>query len=236
MRRLEVIQKIINKVGCKTYLEIGVEYGSVFLNVDAPRKIGVDPDLRISLSNKITHLRDIFKNNYYQKKSDDFFAADSHIFEDNKIDVAFIDGLHTYRQSFSDLKNCLKYLNDGGVIVMHDCNPESPAMAAPSIEEYKRYPIPGKAWCGDVWKTIARIRSDPDYGNLDAFVLDCNYGLGVITRSKQKNRLSYTVSDIEKMSYKDLEDNRDKILNLKDPNYLNEFIYGTTSEKTFLHN
>ena len=31
------------------------------------------------------------------------------IYNRDKIDVAFIDGLHTYEQSLSDARNCLKW-------------------------------------------------------------------------------------------------------------------------------
>ena len=62
----------------------------------------------------------------FRKTSDDFFSLDAHkVFKENKIDVAFIDGLHTYEQSLRDAVNCLKYLNKGGLHYIHDCNPQS---------------------------------------------------------------------------------------------------------------
>ena len=222
MYRLEVIQKIIDKVGCNTYLEIGVRYGSVFLRVKAPRKLAVDPKFQIPFYKKLFFIKDSFKNKYFQKTSDDFFLENSNIFEKKKIDVAFIDGLHNYEQSLKDVKNCLKHLNEEGVIIMHDCNPTTEPMAEESFEVFEKTPNSGKAWCGNVWKTIAHLRSA--YSDLNVFVLDCDYGLGVITKGNQENMLEYNIDEIKSMSYEDMSKDRKNILNLKTPDYLYEFI------------
>jgi len=49
-------------------------------------------------------------------------------------------------------------------------------------------------------------------------------GLGVITRAKQKGTLKYSPEEIKNLSYKDLEYNREKILNLKSLQYFKEFL------------
>ena len=77
MYRLEVIQKIVNKIDCKTYLEIGVRYGSVFLKINAPKKIAVDPKFQIPFYKKLFFIKDFFKNKYFQKTSDSFFLKNS---------------------------------------------------------------------------------------------------------------------------------------------------------------
>ncbi len=43
MNRVEILQYLLNKIGGKTYLEIGVYYGASFCPVIAQRKIAVDP-------------------------------------------------------------------------------------------------------------------------------------------------------------------------------------------------
>jgi len=220
--RLEVVQKVINTIGAKTYLEIGVRYGTVFLNVKASRKIAIDPNFKIPLWKKLFFVKDFLKNQYFPKTSNDFFTTDSIIFEKGKIDVAFIDGLHTHEQSLIDVENCLKFLNRNGVIILHDCNPISPSMGEPSFEKFQKMPDEGKAWSGDVWKTICYVRSI--YPDLYTFVLDTDCGLGVITLGKQENRLFYTADEIKNMEYTDLEKNRKEILNLKNPEYLDEFL------------
>jgi hypothetical protein len=39
MNRLDVIQQIIDRIKAKTYLEIGVKKGKVFLNVKAKKRL-----------------------------------------------------------------------------------------------------------------------------------------------------------------------------------------------------
>jgi hypothetical protein len=227
--RVKVIQSLIGRTSARTYLEIGVESGECFLQIKAPRKIGVDPKFFIPFKKKF---KSLFKNpsnifaRYYEMPSDDFFALKSDMLNRHGLDVVFIDGLHTYGQSLRDADNSLKHLNEGGVIVMHDCNPMSEAEAHPadSIAHARSLHLPGwtEQWCGDVWKTIARLRSTRS--DLNVFVLDCDFGLGVITKGRPENMLGYSAEQIGNLSYKDLENNRMEILNLKIPGYFEEFI------------
>ncbi len=207
--RLEVIQKIFNKIKGKTYVEVGVRFGCVFLRMNASRKIGIDPQFQIPLLKKLAFFKGFFRNEYFEKTSDDFFVQDAKEFEKGKIDVAFIDGWHTYDQSLKDFKNCLNHLSDKGVIILHDCNPTTPEMASEK-----------SAW--EVWKTIVYIRSN--YKDLNAFVLDRDYGMGITLKGPQENMLSYTPEEIKNMTYADLEKNRKNLLNLKSSDYFDEFL------------
>jgi len=145
--------------------------------------------------------------------------------KNKKIDVAFIDGLHTYEQTLEDFLNCSRYLSDNGIILFHDCSPATPEAAAPlnsPIEKMQKFPGQNAEWNGDVWKTIMHIRSlMPDW---QAFVLDCDYGVGVAIRRKNDQPLSYSKEQIEKMDFAQLELNRELFLGLKPPSYLNEFL------------
>lgn len=158
--------------------------------------------------------------------SDDFFKLKLGLLIQNALDVVFIDGLHTYEQSLKDVNNSLKYLKEAGVIIMHDCNPpfESAAYPAESIEHAKSLNLPGWTgeWCGDVWKTIAHLRSSRN--DLNIFVLDCDCGLGVITKGNVGNMLQYSIEEIQNLSYNDLKINNINILNLKGQGYFEEFI------------
>jgi hypothetical protein len=158
--------------------------------------------------------------------SDDYFKLKSDTLIKNGLDFVFIDGLHTYEQSLRDVNNALKYLKKGGVILMHDCCPssESAAYPAKSLEDANSLNLLGWTgeWNGDVWKTIVYLRSN--HNDLNIFVLDCDYGLGIITRSNAENMLKYSIEDIQNLSYNDLEKNRTNILNLKSMNYFEGFI------------
>jgi len=228
--RLDVIQQIIDRIKAKTYLEIGVKKGKVFLNVKARNKIAVDPKIKINLKRKIKFLTRNFSNffnQYYEMTSDRFFEKNSYLLTKlNGISVAFIDGLHTYEQSLKDVRNCLKFLKEDGIIVMHDCNPLSEAQSHPvNPRENAVNSCSSNGtfdWSGDVWKTIAFLRSNRN--DLNVFVLDCSHGLGIITKGKSERTLEFSKTDIDQLSYKDLERNRVKILNLKNADYLYEFL------------
>ncbi len=226
MNKREVIQKVINKIGAQTYLEIGVSSGSTFLPMKVKNKIAVDPNFTISLKNKIkwTILNPNNLNaRYFPITSDKFFNEQQCC---EGFDVVFIDGLHTHEQTLVDVNNSLSKLNPGGVIIMHDCYPpnETAAYPAKSIEHASLVNIPGFTgeWCGDVWKTICHLRIMKD--DLRVFVLDCDFGLGILTRGQPEKSLNMPASQLNELAYSDLEKNRDELLNLKKESYLIEFL------------
>ena len=220
MDRIYIIQKLVKLIQAQKYLEIGVAGGNCFLKIKVPKKIGVDPEFSIPktkdyekiLKNKLNKT-----NEYYEMTSDDFFKIKPDILTNSNLDIVFIDGLHTYEQSLKDVNNSLKYLNKRGFIILHDCNPTSEELARPA----KRKDWEG-CWCGDVWKTIADLRSNRN--DLNIFVLNCDFGVAVIQRKSSDYILDYTPEDLKKISYKELEKNREKILNLKEPKYFKKFI------------
>jgi len=219
MDRIQVIQYLLREIDGKTYLEIGVECGESFCPVVAQRKIAVDP---VPASTQVRiHLLQHLKATYYQTTSDDFFAQKGHIFDERKIDVALVDGLHTYAQSLRDVENCLRYLNKNGLIVIHDCNPSTESAAA-SWASLGSPESVNWTWSGDVWKTIAYLRSCRD--DINVFVLNCDFGLGIISKAKPENMLNLSSDQIDEMTFKDLDNNREKILNLKSQEYLFEFM------------
>jgi len=227
--RVYVIQKIINKTHAKRYLEIGVREGECFLRIRACNKIAVDPQILISFKKKrkyiFRNLYNIF-NKYAAVTSDVYFEYAKNYLKMNKLDVVFIDGLHTYEQSLKDVQNALENITDDGIIIMHDCNPQSEAAAHPasSTQEGEHQKVPGFAgdWNGDVWKTIVHLRSQRK--DLDVFVLDCDQGLGFITKRKPLNILNYNQEEIRCLTYKDLERDRVRMLNLQPIDYLNSYL------------
>ncbi len=231
MDRISVIQEIIDRRSAKTYLEIGVRSGDAFLKMRAKSKYGVDPVFTISHGKKIRYYfknpYNIF-NKYFSVESDIFFDKEKSLLSKTGIDVAFIDGLHTFPQSLKDVQNSLGYLNDNGVIVLHDCNPSSAAAALPakSLEDIGKVNPPGFSgvWNGDVWKTIVCLRATRE--DLNVFVLDCDFGLGVITKGRPENTLKYSAKEVQNSSYADLSKNRRTLLNLKEAGYFREFLSG----------
>jgi hypothetical protein len=109
---------------------------------------------------------------------------------------------------------------------MHDCNPgcETEAVEVDSREQASRTDARGRklGWSGDVWKTIAHLRSTRN--DLNIFVLDCDHGVGIITRDRPESIIDFTPEKIKQLTYKDLDNNREQILNLKPPEYLQQFL------------
>lgn len=231
LNRTKVIQKIINVKKAETYLEIGVYTGACFLRLRAPYKIGVDPKFVISWDRRIKYFIKNpwnINNHYYEMTSDKFFKNENNLLRERPIDVAFIDGLHTYKQSLRDVLNILRFLKDDGVIIMHDCSPPDEASAYPAshVDEARDLKLPGwtGSWCGDVWKAIVYLRSQ--HNELNVFVLDCDFGLGIVRKGKAENSLSFSPEAIAGLSYTDLEKNRRELINLKPVKYLEDFISG----------
>ncbi len=228
MRRLDIIQGIINQKKNVTYLEIGVFRGQVFLKVKAKRKIAIDPQFKIR---KTKRLRYYFRNpsnlnsKYFEMPSDDFFQNHAEEVK-NGIDVAFVDGLHTYEQALTDVENCLKYLNPGGVIIMHDCSPPSAAAAqyafSPTEAASLNHPEWNDEWTGDVFKALLHLRAA--HNDLDIFVVDCDYGVGVVRCGEPEAPSTLSVDDVKKMTYEEFAPQREKLLNLKSPEYFNDWV------------
>ncbi len=229
MDRLKVLQTIIDRIKARTYLEIGVSAGNTFLRVRAPKKIALDPRfkmsgrkrLRFMLTNPCNR-----RNESCEMTSEQFFATRSHLLQEHGLDVAFVDGLHTYEPALRDVEHCLRHLNPGGVIVMHDCNPPSEAAAIPAASraQAKEMNLPGAndEWCGDTYKAVIHLRSQHD--QLRVFVIDADYGLGVVTRGEPESMLRYSPAQIAALAYADLGPRKAAILNLKPPQHFLQWI------------
>ena len=223
-----------------TYLEIGAKKGGMFLKIKARKKIAVDPVFAfdyVSKSRKISHILRNFSNlnnNYFEMSSDYFFRRCDELLQKTKIDVVFIDGLHTYQQSLRDVENCLKYLKPDGVIAVHDCNPPFAAAGHPaeSYEHAQGLALSGWTgeWCGDVWKTILFLRSTRS--DLDVFVLDCDYGVALITKGDPSVPMEFDPEKIEDLTYEDLEINRKEFLDLRPVSFFEEWM---RYARTFRH-
>jgi hypothetical protein len=223
MDRLFIVQTLMKQKKLNNYLEIGVFNGHIFFKVKSNFKIAVDPEFRFDFARKcgkaLINPYNFF-NKYVEKTSDDFFEQDAkHFLVKKKIDIALIDGMHEYAFALRDVENTLQYMSDDAVIIMHDCNPQT-KQSAISFEEWKANGFVG-VWNGDVWKTIVHLRSLRN--DIDVFVLDCDFGLGIITKRKPENMLPFKQTEINNFTYDDLNNNRQQWLNLKPANYFYEF-------------
>lgn len=185
MKRHEIINLLINNNGYKTYLEIGLDDGVNFSKIMVDDKVSVDPS-----KDEYSHATPTYK-----MTSDDFFTQNN-----KRYDIIFIDGLHHSDQVYKDIKNSLKYLNYNGTIVCHDMSPEE--------EGQQVVPRKQKVWTGDCWKAWVNIRKEQN--NLKMYVVDCDWGVGVIQKSDTKDIFK---TDLE-INFQNLENNRNNWLNL----------------------
>jgi len=226
MHRLDLIQQLIDRRRFRTYLEIGVSGGGVFFRVKCRKKIAVDPNFVFNWKGK---LGEMWRNpsniaaSYFEMTSDQFFSTMSDkTFQGRTVDVVLVDGMHTFDYALRDVINSLKYLSEGGVIIMHDCNPLTEE-ATCSFDEWKGRGFTGY-WNGDVWKVIPYLRqARPD---LDVFVADCDHGLGIVRKSGHKalETAGPDVTSFRTLGFQDLKNSREKILNLRPASSLRDLV------------
>jgi len=172
--RWDLIDYLIKKYDYKDYLEIGCDRDQLFSRIKLENKIGVDP----------------YSGGNVRKTSDDFFLENNKTF-----DLVFIDGLHTYAQVKKDILNSVKFLNINGIILVHDCLPNT--MSKQAVPRYKMQ------WNGDVWKAIVDLRQDHD---LDIYTCEMDQGIGIIKKNKNTSVLKLS-TEIDKLKFKDYFDN-----------------------------
>ena len=142
--RAEVINQRIQSDS--KYMEIGVEYGECFNQIQCVNKLGVDPDPKFNDPRIV------------RKTSDDFFAS---LGANILFDTIFIDGMHQSDYLLRDLNNSLRHLKQGGTIFIDDILPahEQEQYKIPLKHYYEngilKYGEPG--WTGDVWKVIYHL-------------------------------------------------------------------------------
>ena len=226
--RTTIIQRLINIFGYKTYLEIGVDKGFNFFQIQAPYKIGVDPYFKFDI-NKFR-----YKSNFYffPQKSDEFFENVPDIVKERGLDIVFIDGNHTYEQSYKDVINSLKYLNQNGIILMHDCYPRNKIEGAPTLYEAKKYKNFNGSWRGEVYKTIINLRSTRD--DLSIFVIDCDCGVGIIKKEENFNKLNFSENDISRMKFEDFIKNAKNFLNLRSTEWFQRYPNSALTEMNII--
>ncbi|AKN15801.1 biotin carboxyl carrier protein [Mycobacterium haemophilum DSM 44634] len=223
--RIRAVRQALEGRAAPVYLEIGVSRGFVFRHIAADEKVAVDPAFQLSARSRRLAAAQARATHYCEMTSDAFFANETALLERRAIDVALIDGLHTYEQVVRDVENTLRYLRDDGVIVLHDCNPKSASAGCPATS-YADFRAQNHwwegLWCGDVWKAIVHLRSTrPD---LRIAVLDCDFGVGIIRKGSPERPLSYSAEQVAALNYADLAADRERLLNLKPPAYLDEFL------------
>lgn len=227
LNRIKAVQQALDRRTNPVYLEIGVSKGQAFARISADVKIAVDPAFRLTDQTRERADSKARATHYFETTSDAFFENEGAFLSRHPIDVALIDGLHTYEQVVRDVEYTLRHLRDDGVIFLHDCNPpfELAGRRAESWEAFiaeQKGPLVIGIWNGDVWKAIVHLRSmRPD---LVVGVLKCDQGVGFVKRGVPETTLPYTAEQVEALTYGDLKADRKGLLNLKPARYLAELL------------
>ena len=200
--RYHLIQSLITTRGYKRYLEIGAGSGILFKLIEVEEKDAVDPGVDNQfVSNDEAKKNVSYEHLNYPMTSDEFF--ENHAPNLEKYDIIFIDGLHEHEQVDKDIESSLKHLNEGGTIVIHDCNPQDEvAQIVPRIRQFQ--------WNGDVWKSIVKYRaSNPDL-NLMCVELPNDADVAIISKGIP---VGQKINLPESLNYSWLDDNRIEALN-----------------------
>jgi hypothetical protein len=154
-RRINAILAMLDKPSC--YLEIGVETGQTFFQVSAEYKTAVDPRFRFDLA----ELPPSDTSEFYEITSDQFFSG---IGLGKRYDLIFLDGLHSWDQTYRDFCNALLVTHDNSIIIIDDIFPcdvfscnrnqdEAVMMRGFMTGE------PSNAWHGDTYKMFPLIQA-----------------------------------------------------------------------------
>jgi len=201
--RVEIVQRELDRFRRPRYLELGVNVGVTFLHVRAHLKVGVDPAQRIPRWKRLAHPNTALRGRLVPLTSDRYFDA---LGEDERFDVVFVDGLHTYEQSLRDVENSLRHLAPQGVVLVHDCNPADALAGGPDPSA-----TGDSGWNGEVWRTIVHLRATrPD---LDVHVLDTDFGVGVVRRGEGGAPLAGV--DAAALTFEEFAERRAELLGLR---------------------
>ena len=184
MKRYDLINLLIEKKDYTSYLEVGIHEGVCFNKVNCLHKVGVDIAPLISDERIIT------------TDSATFFAHNKETF-----DIIFIDASHNGKDALLDAVLALAFLNEGGMIVMHDCAPTKES------ETIVPRPKPHGRWNGDVYKAWIVLRKTL---GKRMQVVDIDEGCGIIYKSEFEDPLNFD----DEINFETYINNRVELLNL----------------------
>jgi hypothetical protein len=166
----EIISFFVNRFNYTSYLELGVrDANNTFNHIDCNIKVGVDMNNSCSPT--------------YCMTTDEYFET---VGKEQTWDIIFIDASHEKEQVLRDFENSLKRLNENGIIIMDDINPDEPFLLSPT-------------YCYNAWEAFAELGKRSD---LEMHAIIPSYA-GYVRRGKQKPH-SLTIEP----TYEFLKENR----------------------------
>jgi Methyltransferase domain len=201
--RPDVLNGILRLFPISNYLEVGVNRGETFLQVNATRKVAVDPKFLFSIQEaSVAHT----ESHFHEVTSDEYFsdiAAPT-----DKFQLIYLDGLHTFEQTLRDFVNATHYLSSDGVIVIDDVIPSSYQAALPEQADAFRVKAftgdPDNSWMGDTYKLVFFIHSF--FTNYNLRTVSDNHGQSVVWRRPRaaKKFRAYRMDEIVRLEFLDV--------------------------------
>ncbi len=136
------------------YLEIGVERGLTFEGVNIKEKFAVDPHILFNRWVKNSNAK------LFEVTSDEFFEKGLH--QNTTFDLIYLDGLHTFEQTYRDLENSFRLMNSNSLLVIDDTVPSDIFSANPiqHLAYQSRIEAGLKndgSWHGDTFKVVCAL-------------------------------------------------------------------------------
>jgi len=158
----DFIRLLVTVYKPEVYIELGLYSGQTFAKVQStgiPKKcIGVDINPPNIPGIIVKGTTDVFFND----------LTSLYISANENVDMIFIDADHSFKSAKKDFDNSLKILNEGGVILLHDTDPEDNKLFDPG-------------YCGDSYKMVNYIEQErPDLNIITLPVKEA--GISIVTR------------------------------------------------------
>ena len=123
-----------------------------------------------------------------------------------KFDIVFVDPWHSFEQSKIDIDNAMKFVNDNGIIVVHDCNP---------LEFIHTGSYKNSIWCGQTYEAFIDFKVNNP--TIESYVVNTDYGCGIIKKNSNNTNIyelpnNLTTKDVTKWNY--FNQHRKTLLNL----------------------
>ena len=191
----DIINRLGEKYNYKNYLEIST------------RGTGHSFD-KVKLENKdcLNYSVSIYKD--IKNRDHDIVCLnyDQHLerLKNQKFDIILVDSYHTVEHTLRDLETALQLVSDKGIIVVHDCNPPSENL----IGEFT-----WGCWSGQSYEAFILFRQN--YPEMETFVIEVDYGCGIVRPNKKQNNdipIDIDLSRLKEWNY--FYPNRQQFLNL----------------------
>ena len=214
LTRAEVVRDLLGFFEKPHYLEIGVSRGLTFHAVTAERKVAIDPRFHFDVDEARTAHPEA---EYHSVTSDTYFATIAR--PQDRFDVIYLDGLHTFEQTLRDFCAAQRHCHDNTIWLIDDTIPADIFSAHPnrvtSLKHRRLYGAKGRAWHGDVFKTVFAIHDF--FLNFTYKTISTALNPQTVMIRRPRSEFKPLFNDLERISRMDYYDFHDyrHILNLE---------------------